>query len=636
MQLRLCSYLGKTLVLSLIICLLAGPVASSLSFASTTSSKSEKAQSLGVLNFIKGSGGNYNLEGQLKRSEALVLIAALKGDQNKVEEAKSKVSTLKYTDVKATDWYASYVVYGIENQIASGTSKDKFSPNDPVTHRMFLKMLLSALAFESDKDFTWLSVDEFSTQLGLLNLNAKDNYFDQKLSRGDAFEYLYNALLMVSKGGNEVQIEKLVNANKVTQAELDLTLLGKDFANSPYAATPKKNATSIPVSITVNPISNGQLEVKYAQPMNPTSVKNTNNYKITLVNAPEVMIAVESISYHPETQTAVLKVNADGFDTVFNLTAQNLLTAERDYATIPEINRYVGSPSIKLIVPNGNRITVQTNGLSTKQINKDMLSLKPISSADGTPVIKQIIDQTDSQLTLITSGMKSGSMYQLSFTELYDDKLQLIRSNFSTFVKAGNTEPPKIVSVLFAYDGTSTIVFDKTMDDGTVTDLSNLNLVSQYGKTIKVKGVTKVNSRNYKIDHGLLGANIRYFLELRNQRDEDGVDIGTINATITGTEFTYLKVENYQFTSPTEFTFQISEPVTSETITNASNYKIYDLENRIYTPTKIVYQEGSTEVKLIFATPVQSAFKVIMTIENLRSSNDFEVSKVSIYADTVK
>lgn len=636
MQLSVPAILRKALVIGLVGSLTLNSFTNTLSYAAVDTLKIEKAQSLGTLGFIKGTNGNYNLEGQLKRSEALVLIAALKGDQLKIEQAKSRVATLKFKDVKANEWYAPYVLYGIENQIASGTAKDKFSPNDPVTHRQFLKMLLSALSYESDKDYNWLGVDEFSKQTGILDKEASDSFFDQKLLRGDAFNYLYNALLQVNKNGSETQVERLINSNLLTQSALDATQLGKDFLNSPYGASARKDAATVPVSINTHASSHGKLEIKFSQAMNVASVQNTSNYKITLVNAPQVSIPILSAVYDAQNQTVVLKTSGDGSDTVFNVTASNLLTKERDHALVSENNRYTGSSSLKTIVPNGNRITIQMNGLSTKGVTAESLQLTPVDATASRPTISQVIDKNENQFTLITSGMRSGSIYQLRFTELYDSHQQLVNAEFFTYCVAGNTEPPKIVEVIGDYDGTSLIRFDKGMNDGTVTDLNNVSLVSEYGKTIKVQSIEKTNSNDYKINHGQLGANVRYFLELRHQKDQDGNDIGTLSKTLTGNKFSDLTVTSSQFVSPTELVFQISEPLDVSTVKTASNYYIYDREDRIYTPANIQYNAGSTEVRLVFAAPVSSGFKVIFVINNLRNANDFPVPQITIYADTVK
>lgn len=117
-------------------------------------SKEDIAKALNQLNIIRGTGKSYNLDQKLTRAEAAVLMASLLGEKNKIDNNTALYRTRQFKDVKSNVWYEPYVAFALKNNIMSGYGNGSFGPNDEVTQKQFLKMLLSAMKYEMNKDFS--------------------------------------------------------------------------------------------------------------------------------------------------------------------------------------------------------------------------------------------------------------------------------------------------------------------------------------------------------------------------------------------------------------------------------------------------------------------------------------------------
>ena len=80
----------------------------------------EKADVLNKLSILAGMDGDYNLSGQLRRSEAAAFIVRIMGKEEYVKSNKEKYWSTKFPDVISTQWYAPYVGYCSKNNIISG------------------------------------------------------------------------------------------------------------------------------------------------------------------------------------------------------------------------------------------------------------------------------------------------------------------------------------------------------------------------------------------------------------------------------------------------------------------------------------------------------------------------------------
>lgn len=218
------------------------------------------ALALKDLDIIAGDQQGLRLEDQLTRAEALVLIIKLQGQLEDVKPTPTWTLPLK--DIQATDWYAPYINYAYQNNIARGVSKDKFAANVPVTERQFVKMMLSAIGYTINVDFKWETSEQFASKLGYKQLSTLSSNKDKKLfCRGDAFSLTFETLSKIPKNKKLSVIENLLEKNLVNPEELDKpsvlgsfdsALIGK--LKKEYIANKSNSAVSRPQSNSTAPV----------------------------------------------------------------------------------------------------------------------------------------------------------------------------------------------------------------------------------------------------------------------------------------------------------------------------------------------------------------------------------------------
>jgi len=201
--------MSKKISLLVMICL----IVSSISF--TYADVVQEADVLHSVNLLKGDGDGFNLGGQLKRSEAATFIVKILGKENTVTKNKIKYISNAFEDVPSDAWYAPFVGYCHINGIVSGFEDGTFRPDDYVSEKAFLTMLLGAMGYQADVDFDWDTVLSKAYDAGLSNdisyaVRTEDN---TSYIRGNVVHAMYNALSKPLNGQSKTLIERLVDNN---------------------------------------------------------------------------------------------------------------------------------------------------------------------------------------------------------------------------------------------------------------------------------------------------------------------------------------------------------------------------------------------------------------------------------------
>ncbi len=224
-----------------------------------------KANSLNQLNLLKGDGSDYNLNGQLRRSEASTFIVRLLGKENHVLENKENYIYTIFSDVKPTDWYAPYVGYCVEQGILTGFTDGRFAPNDYISEKSFLKMVLCALGYAYGVDFTWSDVYQTAYSEGLV----KDPSYAGKVAdnsqykRGLVVDAMYNSLNIENKISKIKQIDVLINEGAITKSQAVAAGIFSDDVPTSIAliTVVDKNKISIKFSENIKPISTDDIYI---------------------------------------------------------------------------------------------------------------------------------------------------------------------------------------------------------------------------------------------------------------------------------------------------------------------------------------------------------------------------------------
>ena len=182
---------------------------------------------LAGLGIIEGPGdGSFNPKGTITRGAAAKIITWMLEGKEKSDAIKDAgVEKPPFSDVPVTSSNAAFIAYCAEKGIVSGRSDGTFRRADGLTGNAFLKMVLIALGVK-DIDFNTASnpgwpIDAVARadQMGLLKNVDEDYVYSSLLSRENACQIAYNALVEYTPEGNGY-ILKAAADTKVTAVKL--------------------------------------------------------------------------------------------------------------------------------------------------------------------------------------------------------------------------------------------------------------------------------------------------------------------------------------------------------------------------------------------------------------------------------
>lgn len=205
-------------------------------YAASDLSSNGKAEVLNKLSILQGGGNGYDLDSQLTRAQAMAFIVRMMGKEAYVLANKSTYGVTKFPDVKANEWYAPYIGYCADQKIVSGYLSGNFGPNDNISEKAFLKMVLGLLGYREGVDFKYdIDLYEAAYNVGLV---ADSSYLTKEADnaiymREDVVNVLYNTLTLEDKVTEARVIENLIAAGIVSRSVAESTgIIGDSVATS--------------------------------------------------------------------------------------------------------------------------------------------------------------------------------------------------------------------------------------------------------------------------------------------------------------------------------------------------------------------------------------------------------------------
>ena len=158
----------------------------------------EAVNVMSEMGIIDGYGdGNFQPQGTLTRGAAAKIIACMMLGKTTAEALGTQAAPFK--DVPVGSTFAGYIAYCVESGIIDGYSDGTFRPGNTLTGFAFLKMLLTALGYDSAiegyaNNPNWtVNVAGRAKQIGLLDGN--DEFVGSKaVTRQEAALYAFNML----------------------------------------------------------------------------------------------------------------------------------------------------------------------------------------------------------------------------------------------------------------------------------------------------------------------------------------------------------------------------------------------------------------------------------------------------------
>lgn len=159
----------------------------------------EAVDVLTEMGILEGTDGVFNATKVLKRAEAAKIISYM--TLGKTSADNLKAATAPFADVPATHWAAGYIANCANEGILGGYGDGNFGPEDELTGTQFAKMLLCAVGYGVNGEFSgngWdVEVKKMALAQGVFEGNLGVN-FDAGCTREEAALYAFNTLMNVA------------------------------------------------------------------------------------------------------------------------------------------------------------------------------------------------------------------------------------------------------------------------------------------------------------------------------------------------------------------------------------------------------------------------------------------------------
>ena len=180
---------------------------------SSSTDYNQLADALNTMGLFKGDetgyGSGYALERNATRLEGLIMFIRLLGEE---DEALASTSTHPFSDVP--NWASKYVAYAYEKGYTKGTWVNTFGTNDTLTAQHFVTLLLRALGYEENVDFSWDTAMDSARTLGLIN-SAEQVLFSSGFNRARVVYMSYFALSKTFNGSSISLLNRLINSGDI-------------------------------------------------------------------------------------------------------------------------------------------------------------------------------------------------------------------------------------------------------------------------------------------------------------------------------------------------------------------------------------------------------------------------------------
>lgn len=339
-----------------------------------SNSLSTVSNNLNKLGLLTGDGnGNYNLDSNLKRTEAITFIVKLMGKYEYIQENKENLKKTIFIDVAETDWFAPYVGFCYSNNIVSGYGNQLFGSKDNITEQAFLVMVLKLLKYD---DIKWNdNVFRKAYEVGLVADKAylsrtKDN---NSYSRGKAVQLLNTALSTKINGQSKTLIQLLISYGAVN-ADIAKSLGYDTVEKTDNTDTPKET-----ISVKINEILSVS-EIEIAVYLN-AELKSISTSNILIYEAGNENKKLNIYSVTPSGNKLIIKTGTQVSKKSYNVELINIKDSNGNI--IPRLtgsfSGYKQTPkssSTPSPTPNPSLVVDSITAINAKQIqivfNKEM------------------------------------------------------------------------------------------------------------------------------------------------------------------------------------------------------------------------------------------------------------------------
>ncbi|MEA1976229.1 MAG: S-layer homology domain-containing protein [Bacillota bacterium] len=530
---------------------------------------SNEATTLYKLKLLAGDGTGFNLEGQLKRSDAAAFIVKYMGENENVREYSFLYDNTNFSDVDKNEWYAKYIGYLVKQGVIEGYGDGTFKPNELVSEKAFLKMALVGLGYEYNKDFDWSDIYIKAYEVGLVEdmnyvVKIDDDY---NYTRGSVVNVIYSALDKQIKNQNKTIVERLID-EKVTSYSI-VNSLGLIRADD------KKTAID---SISVLSLSNIKIKLN----------EKISSYKLEIVDSKGNILVINDRVLNDDELNITTEIQEESEKYIVKLTEvkdnDNFIipSLEKEFTSLKEdVIESVFFEISKIDVLSNREIEVvfthPINDLA-KQVLLYSIKQNNIEIIEGNYKTINVSVDTSSdnsiKIWLLEDKLEDEQQYVLDINaELkseYTVHLNKGEGQEFEFVGKGN-EPSelKLQKIEVLNDDYLRLTFNKALDEDSALDNNNYSMDDNDSSTgdynqasnVKFTGTGDLLKRQIDVKFLNMKKNHQYELEL-----DDIKDI-----------YEYDEINNYEENFLCDYSSDSIEPTVKFEFAVAINEKMIDL-----------------------------------------------------------
>lgn len=586
----------------------------------------EKVTLLNTLKIISGSNGNYYLNNQLTRSEALAFIIRLIGKGDYVLANKAQYSTTVYTDVPAAQWYAPYVGYGYINGFTS-RSTTQYKPLDIINEKEFLKLVLIAMDYREGTDFTDDTIYTTARDLGLISLADYISHYSTNFipTRTNAVNILYAAITSNSRTG-DIMVQKLIEGEVVTRAQiLSLGLLVDD------KFTAIETAEAVDLS---------KVEIKFNEPVSSVSeIKVYEQGSSTSLAAQIVSISGNTLTITTPAREAsktyvveLTKVRDTTGNIVQTLSKQftGLVIKEvsSDYFRIRKIEP-VNNSSFKVYFTHPLSINSEI-GLYYSVVKDSTL----IASGTSGDIKAGILNSSKDGLliTLNTVKLEEGALYTLNIDGAllsgYGVKMNSGLGDSMKFVASSDENAKFELTKIEASDeSTLKLTFNREINAFLAAQVYNFYLTDSAQKPVSLSSTTlDPNGQVLYIKVGaLLSKDATYYLTVNNLNDitkQESITEKSYTFKVSFSSAQAFKISRIQTPNYSTIEVTFNKAPNKDMAVNPAYYTVQGGNGLKYTIDKIFYDPDTDPEKVVLY--LNKLNKMSTTIRDYRLRLDYK------------
>ena len=228
------------LVLALVMTLSLAVVGSNAAFKDADKVNETYAEAVDVLAGMKVfqgyTDGSFQPKGAITRAEVAAIVYRLYTGDVKDAQASLYATYNKFSDMDGAKWAAGYIGYCANAGLVKGYDAKTFGPADKVTGYQALAMILRAVGYDKNNEFTgadWqLHVAQYAQQLGVLK-NVKNEDLNAPASRELVAELLFRTAAEVPMVTYTPALG-YTNLNAIVNGTKNATLGYKNFGLAEY------------------------------------------------------------------------------------------------------------------------------------------------------------------------------------------------------------------------------------------------------------------------------------------------------------------------------------------------------------------------------------------------------------------